>query len=412
LLRSIGKRSTDRQSGIPAMSGSVARKATALVYGMSGVISDDVVWKQTDQIYVKPEAVTPETVAFVDDELVSVVNDLASTSTIEKASLDVVVARPHRVLEATNGAGAKEVTTSINVVTSDDGGDEICWNGTASNDEEDEDDAGSLSHRRLYESKKRQRQLQQRMNGGYKYKDIIKRRFCSDSSSTVGVGSRYSTVELSGKEAEGGGEGSSGTGTLAVASPPTSPEDQINRESSTAAKQPQVVPPSTTTLSSNYAIRTGNCCTSKISSIAITKQLPGFILHPSGGYYLPMFITGPCRRRARTERADSNRSGNADSDDGCCDDDDEDEEEDEMSTLSQSPSEAVCHPVSIPVNLNGGPVPVMCGCAAGSRCGRVDSSGRRRLVSEPPAPTSLPGRDIPIGNGRRFPSAPVLLNRL
>lgn len=441
---SIASQSTgslgDRDPSSASLMASVTNSATSLSYGLPSITSaasDDHIWKSTDQIYVKPEALTPDTAAMIDDDLAAVVGgDLSEASGIQP-KLRVSERAPRRISEATGGQSVKSDSSGVVVVTSDDGSDERCWNGAASNDDDEDDDGGSPPRRRFPHPQQHQQRHQQRqINGAYKYKDSIKRRFCSESdarswnesasdcSSSVGIG--CSSVELRGRGAgtEEGGEGPSSdvagitSRPCAVASAPTSPEDPALLESSTALTETQTLAAAGASTASKLEIRRSGCCSCSPSSASSpVNQTPGFVLHQTGAYYVPVFVS---MRRRRTSSAAANEpvSGSlsviADSDDCGYDDDDLDDDVDEEDTSSSSrrPMKVTCHPISIPVNLSCGSVSVICGCVAKPA---GEGHRRRRVTSEPapaPAPMTVTG-GITIGSsGRHFPSAPTLLQRL
>lgn len=420
-----------------ATSAAISAAATALVYG------DDAVWKHADQIYVKPEAVTPETVAQLDDDLVSVVADLSrSRDTVRRGA-----GSPSRfdVVKSDSAAAV--------VVTSDDGGDERSWHGVGvhdddyDDDDEDNDDFdGDCSPRRRqrlaqqHQQQKKQQQLlqrqqqqQQHLNGAYKYKDSIKRRFCSESDarswneSASDCSSSGVAIDLGrrGTEGPGGGGGRDGGGGLSmpsvVGSRPTSPDASclpasLDESSDAVAAAVTVGSPSSNAPPTlTKACSRDDCCCSpgdEHQPSTSPRRSPGFVLHQSGAYYLPILVTMPLRRPSA---AATMRSGNG----IAIDISDDDEDDDETSTASLSSKEVVCHPVSIPVNV-GRMAPVICGCAVAAHgAGRRVNVDKSTASSLSTAVQLVDGGDVAAKSDvgsvlMRGPSssAPVLLQRV
>ena len=100
---------------------------------------------------------------------------------------------------------------------------------------------------------------------------------------------------------------------------------------------------------------------------------------------------------------------------GSCDDVEDDDIDDGTSTVSEQPSEVVCHPVSIPVNFNTGLVPVVCGCLPASESKESDAYRRWMRLNLATA-SSVADVSYPVNVSKSaltsFPSAPVLLQRL
>lgn len=127
---------------------------------------------------------------------------------------------------------------------------------------------------------------------GYKYKDNIKQRFCSEgdvhSSSHVDVRSYSSS--------------SDGASSAPDCSPPSSPA--VRRHSATVR----------------------DCCSSNRTVPITTGEFtPGFVLHPSGAYYIPV-IAATAELRATAPASSLDRPQG---------------------------SAVICHPVSIPVRFTG-----------------------------------------------------------
>jgi len=140
------------------------------------------------------------------------------------------------------------------------------------------------------------RRLAADAGGGYKYKDNIKRRFCSESDTQT-------PSHVDARSYSGSSDGASS----APDSPPSSPG----------------VPLHSATVRDDCSYRNVPVHT------AAGERSPGFVLHPSGAYYLPMVAS------TAQVRALLSATAPASSLDG-----------------RQGPA-VVCHPVSIPVRFTG-----------------------------------------------------------
>ena len=143
---------------------------------------------------------------------------------------------------------------------------------------------------------------------GYKYKDNIKRRFCSEGDSQGEPGQTRS-------------ESSSSDGALSAqdcCSPSSSPE---------APPPPKTMP--TATVRNNCAPAPTTCCCRRIVPEAAGEKSPGFVLHPSGAYYVPVMAA---KAQVRTLLGASATAS---------------------SGQQQGGDAVVCHPVSIPVRFTG-----------------------------------------------------------
>jgi len=141
-----------------------------------------------------------------------------------------------------------------------------------------------------------ERRLAAAAGAGYKYKDNIKRRFCSESDAQTPshVDERsYSSLSDDGASSAPDNSSPSSPGVQPHSATPVS-TDSYSRTAATADGQPQ--------------------------------RSPGFVLHPSGAYYVPMIVS--------TAQLHALLSASAPS-------------------PALSGQQVICHPVSIPVRFTG-----------------------------------------------------------
>ena len=203
------------------------------------------------------------------------------------------------VLGSSGSQSTDATTTSIIL-----GGSGVSGASDSCADRDNEDDVRTLTTPTLTspDADRRTAAIEQRLaeaaaGGGYKYKDNIKRRFCSESEGDT----QAPYVDMTTYS-------SSSDDCPDCSSPPSSP----------------AAPPHSATADDN-GVTTPTSSRHRTIVTSAGQRCPGFVLHPSGAYYVPVIVSSAQLRAVLGASSLERQQG----------------------------PEVICHPVSIPVRFSG-----------------------------------------------------------